>query len=136
MRWQPVLVVAAICLLAADAAKDDPKDIQGTWTIVSGERGGEVTPADALKDATVIFAGNKFTAKINDRTREGTFKLDPAKKPKTIDVTIDDKDGLGIYELNGDNLKISFNPPGDERPADFRTKEATRQMTLILKRAK
>ncbi len=53
-------------------------------------------------------------------TITGTFKIDPTAKPKTMDSTATNGDNagktmLGIYELDGDTLKICWAPPGKDR---------------------
>jgi hypothetical protein len=42
----------------------------------------------------------------------------------------------GIYQLKGDDLKISISLPGADRPEEFATKEGAPTMLLTLKRVK
>lgn len=80
---------------AGDAAKDK-KALQGTWTFTAGEKEGSLT-----------YAGDKFTVVIGDETYKGTFKIDPSKKPATIDMAVKEgkkfegKTSLGIYKCLG-----------------------------------
>ncbi len=76
---------------------------------------------------------------------KGTFKLDPTKKPKTIDMTVTEgrreqdqgKELHGIYELTKDGLKwCTSEPGGTERPKEFATKEGTRDLFVTLKKEK
>jgi uncharacterized protein (TIGR03067 family) len=59
---------------------------------------------------------------VNER---GTFKVDATKKPMTIDLAITEgndagKTQLGVFEVTGDSMRCSFNPPGStERPASL-----------------
>jgi uncharacterized protein (TIGR03067 family) len=67
------------------------------------------------------------------------FKLDPAKKPKTIDMTAEkakQEQVLGIYELKDDDLKLCFAKGGGERPTEFISKAGTNQTVIVLKRVK
>ena len=110
MRARVLLVMAAGLLLAADKPKDDAKGdkdkFQGSWKVVSGEHDGVTLPEEKTKELTVTFQDDKVTIRVGDKTEpEQTFKLDPAKKPREIDVTPHAK---GIYELKGDDLKIRF----------------------------
>jgi uncharacterized protein (TIGR03067 family) len=74
--------------------------------------------------------------------REFTIKLDSAKKPKSIDLTLTQgvgkgKVGLGIYELDGDTLKLCF--PQDEnaaRPTEFKSTDGSRHGLLTMRRQK
>ena len=115
----------------------DKKAIQGTWTGSKGD-----------KKAQLTFEGNKFTFEFGGKSASGTFTIDPAKKPKQIDLTItkgDDetkkyegKTSKGIYELNGGKLKWLASEPGaEDRPEAF-PKEADKAkgLYLILERAK
>ena len=70
---------------------------------------------------------------------KGTFKIDPSKKPKQIDVTPGDgpetgKVLLGIYSPTKDELKISM-ARRKERPKSLDGKPA-RNFIMTLKRDK
>jgi uncharacterized protein (TIGR03067 family) len=86
MRLFGGFIALAGTVLAANAAqdtalKDELKQLQGTWRMVSHLVDGK--PDKALKDALRFVAGDKFTIKKDDKTlRAGTMKLDPTKKPK------------------------------------------------------
>jgi uncharacterized protein (TIGR03067 family) len=135
-----ILVLAAPAP-AADGKKDAEK-IQGTWTILSMERGGEKGPEDEIKNTKVVIADGLITIEEFKKPRKeekATFKLDPAKNPKTIDITPErGKEGvaLGIYELKGDTLKLCFTKPGGTRPREFASKAGTEQMLIVLQRDK
>ena len=86
--------------------------------------------------------GDKFTvSEENNASFSGTFKVDPTKKPKTIDVTFTDgpekgKIALGIYELEGDTYKVITDPAGKSRPAEFAIKPGSGYVLQVLKREK
>jgi len=68
-------------------------------------------------------------------------KLDPAKKPKWIDLTLAREDSkgkpaLGIYELAGDDLKLYVGDPAPDprRPTAFDSKLGI--VLIVLKRDK
>jgi len=68
-----------------------------------------------------------------------TYKLDPTRKPKEIDLIWAEfankgKIQLAIYELDGDTLKICESPIGKERPKKFESKKGSGQSILTLKR--
>jgi uncharacterized protein (TIGR03067 family) len=111
----------------------------GTWAYVSVEGGGLKVPEEQVKGAKLIFAADgKLTAIVKGKKTEGTYKLDPAKKPKEITTT--DEDGKahnGIYKIDGDTLTLCM-PKGDgaRRPTEFATKESTTIVLVVLKREK
>ncbi|HSQ57227.1 MAG TPA: TIGR03067 domain-containing protein, partial [Gemmata sp.] len=52
------------------------------------------------------------------RTIENKFTLDPTKSPKAFDILPSDKSSQGIYEFEGDALKICLGNH-DVRPTKF-----------------
>jgi uncharacterized protein (TIGR03067 family) len=67
--------------------------------------------------------------------------VDPAKTPKTIDLTVkvDDKTFtlLGIYQLENDDLKLCLAAePGVKRPTEFKTENGAGVGLFVLKREK
>jgi uncharacterized protein (TIGR03067 family) len=117
------------------------KKFQGIWTFESVEAGGKEVPAAEFKGMTVTFEGDKYTVKKGDEIIQvGTQKLDPSKSPKAFDVAV--AEGLnkgavmlGIYEINGDTLKVCFDPEGKKRPTEF-TSAPGSQILVVHKRVK
>jgi uncharacterized protein (TIGR03067 family) len=144
VRLGAVLAVLAIGLLvAADKAKEDAKDdqkgIQGTWTVVSIEQGGQKEPEDKVKDARITFgADGKAHLKHGDKAKELTYELDSTKKPKQITLKGDDgKTMQGIFKLDGDDLTLCVgDEDSNERPTEFATKDGTKTHLVVLKREK
>lgn len=129
----------------ADDKTDVEKEVrkfQGTWTIESSEAGGMAIPPGDLKGLIVIFEGDKHTVKNGaDVVQIGTQKLNPSKSPKTIDVTMTDGPNkgvvmLGIYEIDGDTLKVCFDPQGKKRPTEFRSPAGSANFVNVHKRVK
>ena len=125
----------------AEKAKSDKDKLQGSWVAVSGEVGGKKAPEEFVQKCQVIIAGDKITLTglvrgEKEKGVEGTFKLDPATKPKAIDISLTNReDALGIYELDRDTLKICLvEATGSERPTEFAGKD--QQLLIILKRSK
>jgi RNA polymerase sigma-70 factor (ECF subfamily) len=103
--------------------KSDKELIQGTWIPVSGEKDGKEIPKENLK-GILTFTEDKFTMQLRSGgVREGTYTIDPEKKPKELDLTWEgnqvDLAGTltGIYELKGTRLKYVVMERG--RPSDF-----------------
>jgi uncharacterized protein (TIGR03067 family) len=144
-RCTPLL--AAVVLMAGAAPRDDAnavdlKKMQGDWVVVSMVKDGTKIPDD---DAQALFRTVKddtyAVARFSRVIGKGTFKIDATKKPKTIDSTpagSGDKAPpiLGIYELDGDRLKICNAPPGKDRPTDFDAKEGSEHTLIIWQREK
>lgn len=108
-----------------DDVKKEMKLFQGKWqaTFAQGFDGQEQSAVEI--DLTKIeIDGDKFTLKTGSLTVNGTFSVDPSKKPKEINVYFGDKDNplKGIYEIKDGTRKSVFSMPGKDRPKEF-TKE-------------
>jgi len=117
----------------------------GTWEIET------VTPDGATKDAKRLVFGKEgrhaAVAKDGVELRAGTFEIAPTVRPKVWDHRSDDakkdgKDVLGVYELEGDKLKVACvvgqwkgkEWVGKDRPRAFDPKRA--DVVIELKRVK
>jgi RNA polymerase sigma factor (sigma-70 family) len=110
-----------------DRAKTDTDRIQGTWDLVKCEMNGVETPfafmrAKGEESSRAKVAGNKLTTNFME-LREFTFRLDPASKPKAIDLhPLEEprKTLFGIYRMAGYDLTLCFCLTGkQQRPAAF-----------------
>jgi uncharacterized protein (TIGR03067 family) len=107
-----------------EAVKKELKLFQGKWqcTFAQGFDGTEQTNAE-VQLTSIEIDGDKFTLKTGSLTVMGTFKIDPSKKVKTIDIFLgENKETVmrGIYEIKGDTRKSCFAMPGKDRPTEFR----------------
>jgi len=127
-----------------DVAKDDAKLLQGTWRVTLLQSRGRPFPEERLRqlDYKLIIQGQEFYFMLQNRKTQGMqFKVDPASKPKAIDLTPMTGRGKGqtilaIYSLEGDTLRICQPIRGGKRPSDFISSVGTRQNVMILKREK
>jgi uncharacterized protein (TIGR03067 family) len=123
-----------------DAGGDVLKQLQGTWKFTSQEVDGKARTKDELAKQTITFEGDKWTVHRDGKViQAGTHKFAPDQKPPQVDAVVtegEDKGNtmLGIYELKADTLKVSFDPKGKERPADFTSKAG--RMTAVVEREK
>ncbi len=129
-----------------DLATDEAK-LQGVWEVVELIKGGEKVMPKAMLEGRVEFRSDGFRFILTPNgmaeiTRTAaTFKLDSAKSPKAIDMTLTDvtqkgQTIKGIYELDGDNLKLCLaNSPTESRPTKFKAEEGD-LVLFKLKRSK
>ena len=152
MRLHAIAILGLGCLVPAstvgaagaqdDTSKKEMKKLEGTWATVSIEAAGQkVTDEDKIKTRKLTTKGDKYTMKVGDETVQGTVEINPSKNPKTIDIKPDTgsnkgKTLLGIYELDGDNLKICLALPGKDRPTVFATAAENAQQLVVYKRDK
>jgi uncharacterized protein (TIGR03067 family) len=153
MRWYALVVAiffAGVGLRSAagdaqeDAVKKDLKALTGTWAVVAAERDGNKFTEEQTKGVLLTIDGTgKASVKRGDQVVfEGTFTLDPTKKPKTVDTT-QTSDGEnkgkvtpGIYEVEGDTLKFCSAVPGKDRPGEFSAKSGSGHFLREYKRVK
>ncbi len=108
---------------AGDAKPEEmSKDLLGTWTVVEGEINGKKLPG-AAGTMRLIFTKDKviwqFDTSDGEKAFDGTYKADPKKSPKEIDLSQPvnaKKVALGIYKIEGDRLTICM---GAQRPKNF-----------------
>src|SRR5262245_6850514 len=149
MRISLVALFCAVGFAGSGTLADEKADLkkevrkfQGTWTIESSETGGKKLPAGDLKGLIVTFVGDKHTVKNGDEVVQvGTQKLDPSRSPKAIDVTMTEGPNkgavmLGIYEIDGDTLKVCFDPKGKKRPTEFKSAPGSENFVNVHKRVK
>jgi uncharacterized protein (TIGR03067 family) len=138
-------LVTAAAAQEGDKAAKDLKKLQGSWTVVAMEIKGQKFPEDQLKEADiklVVRDGKYVQQMMGEIMEEGTFKLDPSKKPATIDWSIETgkdkgKKQYGIYEIKGDTWRISVAQPGSkDRPASFTSNADDETAIMTLKRDK
>jgi uncharacterized protein (TIGR03067 family) len=126
-----------------DAVKKEMAKFQGNWKAVSILRNGEEgLPEEDLKKLLLTVEGDKRILKVDDNVvSRGTYKLDPTKKPKAIDITVAEgplqgKTVVGIYEIDGDTQKICLALEGTERPKEFSSKADSGHLLQVFKREK
>jgi uncharacterized protein (TIGR03067 family) len=125
----------------AEAPTGELKKFTGTWQAVSVTADGKEATKHEAEKVLLTVKGEKYTLKTGADTIEGTHKLDPSKKPKTIDAvrTAGPDKGqmlLGIYELSDDTFKICVAAAGKDRPTEFASKPGSGNRLMVFKRQK
>jgi uncharacterized protein (TIGR03067 family) len=136
-----LLAAAASVAVAADANEGAPS---GTWAVVSSEEAGKPA-AYPPKGSLFTFADGKVTVgpKKQQGKLLGTFKADPKKEPKEIDLVQEvNKRKIilhGIYRLEKDRLILcvgTVSGSGDaavlegKRPTEFKPGPNVQILTL------
>jgi uncharacterized protein (TIGR03067 family) len=121
-------------------AQKELEKFQGTWVVESVVADGKEVPSDVVKAFKMTFKGDTYTVLIGLEKTEGTFRIDPTKEPKTMDIIPDngpDRDRIqrSIYAFDGDKLKICGAQPGKDRPTSFETKDKVGYSLMILRKA-
>ncbi len=137
-------VLLAMAMIGDDKPKkDDAEAIKGNWAAVSIKSGDQEAPPDDVKAFKLSFDAKTYVNTIGDRAvEEGTFTIDPAKSPKTLDLEIkkgpeEGKKQLAIYELDGDKLTVVLAMPGaTERPKSIKPGGDENVIIAVFERSK
>jgi uncharacterized protein (TIGR03067 family) len=134
-----LLLSFSLAVWSADAKDSDA--IQGTWLPMTAELGGKMFPDEVRKTIKLVIKDGKYTVTVGKLVDQGTLKLNPAAKPKKMDITGTDGPNKGktipaIYELDGDTLRICYDLSGKSHPTEFKTTEATQLYLVTYKREK
>jgi uncharacterized protein (TIGR03067 family) len=138
----PVLLLLAVPLIgvepaASEANKKELDKLQGVWRLQARQDEGRDDKPRELGSMTVTITGNKFKSVEDGETTEGSLAIDAGKKPAAVDMVPSrgkEEKLLGIYQLEGDILKVCYARPGADRPTEFATKEKSRQVLLTFKK--
>jgi uncharacterized protein (TIGR03067 family) len=132
-----VLFATSVAGHIEDKDKDSPdaemKLLQGTWRIIYHETAGVEDSQEIIWELEV--KGDSFTLTADSTTTRGTIKLDPSKKPKQLEYTLDYYDEsltfIGVYDFFGDTYKTcDVEKDKASRPSEFKTKEKTGQVAI------
>jgi uncharacterized protein (TIGR03067 family) len=115
-------------------AGKDRLRLQGTWNYLAGTR-----------EAQLLITGDHYTVQFkNGDLYVGTFVLDPERKPKAMDMRIEQGPArhLGltaraIYALDGNRLLLCPARPGtDDRPKFFPGPDDPTYLFMVFERQK
>jgi uncharacterized protein (TIGR03067 family) len=157
-RWRRIFAGAALAALALcipmtallaprllPRRMEDRGQIQGVWKAVSGGAGDIQFGDDFLRVTSLVVTEDRASWFTGASVLTGTFKLDPDKSPKEIDLVPDPNQDLkdpfargtvqGIYRLEGDRLlTICWNYPGLPRATGFSGEGRRGGMVLVFRR--
>lgn len=135
MKWAFAIAAVALTLAGLNGRADDLK-LDGTYTIVSGEKNGKPLPDDHFKGSVVKIANGKITGTDKDRKEffACDFKLDSTQTPVQIKMkstSPKEADAVGLVKKDPEMITIIYALPGGAVPTEFKTKE--NQHLFVLK---
>lgn len=132
-----LIALGVAVVFAASVPAADKTPLEGKWVLESVTKDGKQD--ETLKGATREHKGDTYTiVPLKDaKPTEGTFTVDAEKK--TIDLkpssgNFKGKTLQGIYKLDGETLTIAFGET--ERPKGFESKEGSKVVVAVMKKAK
>ena len=148
---RPTLLVARTAVLLAAVvlapsawcgnAKEGSKMLNGSWSPTAAELGGKPFPEETLRIIKLTVTEGKYRVTVGDKPDEGTVKIDPTKKPPTMEITgtkgpNQGKTFLAIYKVDGDTLTVCYDLSGKAYPTEFKSKADTALYLVTYKRDK
>jgi uncharacterized protein (TIGR03067 family) len=125
-----------------DSAEGDLKKMQGTWKVIrfsESNANREELEKEWIAKAKVVCKDDTLTIFFGENRKGpiGKIRLDPSKKPKTIDIVLENPDAnaetvLGIYEFEGETWRLCFDP--GKRPTEFKLGKGQGDAILELKK--
>jgi uncharacterized protein (TIGR03067 family) len=114
--------------------------LQGKWVPVSGHLRTKPMSAEQLAQMSVIFEGDRVTLTDPNgggQIPSGTFRINSDRDPKHITLSAPDASETmpGIFEFDGDRLKLAWIDEDYARPTDFSPIDQANHMTVLLERA-
>jgi uncharacterized protein (TIGR03067 family) len=125
-----------------DLVQKDLSKFQGVWTLIALEQDGKKRPQEQAEKIKLTIQGNKFILRKDSVVvSQGTFTLDPNRKPKEIDETITAGPNKGkvfvaIYEIDDKHHRICFAAAGKERPTAFSSPAGSGRLLQVWRRDK
>ena len=116
--------------------RNDTDSVVGTWSPQWSIGDGMHTPRAQLRDVTLTFTDGRCAVRRGETIiRLGSYATDATKPQKSIEVCFTESDvaeliGVplhGIYEVNKDQLRICYGPPGGHRARSFSAEKGTGQ---------
>jgi uncharacterized protein (TIGR03067 family) len=102
-------------------------ELEGEWTMLSGVLDGRPVDRRMLATGRRVTRGDETTVLFGTQVfMRMTFTLDTSRRPRAVDYqnlegSNRGKAQRGIYELDGETLRLCVAPPGADRPANFAT---------------
>lgn len=133
-------VVGAAAGKPADDISAELKRLSGSWRLVDEIDDGKQMPhQDTQKDNILTFdVTGSWKVEIDGKiVGQGTAKIDPTRRPKTIDYTFTGEGAGGqfiaIYELDGETYRHCGVLKGN-RPSEFSAKPGSGQILTTFRR--
>lgn len=115
----------------------DHDRLQGKWVPISVKFRGEDLTAEQLSRMAIELNGDRAALTDPDSgvAQTGRFSIDATRSPKHIDFIAPDASERmpGIFEFDGEQLKLAWCDGDYARPPDFEPAQTPDHMTAVLK---
>ena len=114
--------------------------LEGEWAMIYGGRDGAMFPEGLIESGKRSQVADLVTVSIGGQAiLKATISVDASTKPNSTNYSIisgpnKGKQQHGIYEINGNMLRVCFANPGKDRPTQFTTMEGDERTFTVWKR--
>ena len=92
----------------------------GTWQVVSADFGGDLRQKSGFR-LMITESNMEILAPTGGRKLMGSvIRISSNSIPRQIDIVKDGFQGLGIFEVDGNTMRLLIANPGKPRPTDFK----------------
>ncbi len=116
---------------------DDSNAILGKWNVVFSKDSGKTAQPEMLRNVRFEFTKDNAITEIGRQKQNWDYTLDKSTDPKSIDLKVNGHTVTGIYDLQGDTLRICMPENQKGRPTAFESRpESVNDILVVLTRAK
>jgi uncharacterized protein (TIGR03067 family) len=117
-------------------AAEGEGELVGEWEMQAAFQEGNSLDASMVKTGRRVTSATHTTTYFGKQVfHKAAYTTDPSRNPKTIDLVLaSGKTQLGIYDVQGDIMKICFTAPGCPRPTDFESNPGDHRTSAVWKR--
>ncbi len=114
--------------------------LEGTWAFETLEVEGQTMPASILASSRILMDGDRFRTESPEANYEGIFNINVEAEPHEIDIEFVEGPeagnwNYGIFQLEGDELRICLDMSGKSRPKAFAAPKGSGHACESLRRA-
>ena len=132
--------LASLAPAADPAPRGDTAALMGTWTCAAAVVDGKPLAESVVKKLRLTIDAKRYkTERGGEVLFDSTYRIDPSKQPRQIEMIATEGDAagqpaLGIYSLDGDTLRMCYVMPGGARPAKFESAPGSKAFLVTWKR--
>jgi uncharacterized protein (TIGR03067 family) len=124
-----LLVILLVILLSGGGGQ-----LEGRWILIAAEAEGKQQALDGFNVKVLVITTDTMRPEWGKESMK--YTVNTSTSPKQINTYEGGRNQEGIYEVNGDELRICMADRGTARPTDFTTRVGEKRVLMIFRRQK